>query len=272
MGRLAWRCRVVRGFSLTDNSYRCFPLTPDPSPARGRGEVGARGFGWLVGLGRAFGSLGRRVDQRKIDVAWNIGQARCAHAGDQDVGKLGRELVVDRRQSAAELADRTESGQGLPCVVGVSRKLFFDERFEDLALAGIERATLDQQIGQRAVFVAAPGTQCVEEGLAVDEVHLHRNDAEQQIAHGTHERAPVGWQTGPQDRPSIGPNAASVLTEGAIVSLPWPAMYQDAPQNRLAETKRDRLAPRVSNRRECPVTGRVAPAPGGSCCRFGAGR
>ena len=90
--------------------------------------------------------------------------------------------VGDPGQVLADRADRAERGQALFGVVAVKPDVLLDQRLQELPAARREGAALEEDLAQPARPVGDPGVEGAQQGVAVDEVVLERQQAEQEVA------------------------------------------------------------------------------------------
>jgi parallel beta-helix repeat protein len=92
--------------------------------------------------------------------------------------------VGEGLQLLAQRADGADRRQALPRVVAVHLQVALDEGLEQGAVVGPQRGLLHEDLAEGFGLVEDPGVQGGDEGVARDEVHLQRQDAEEQVAIG----------------------------------------------------------------------------------------
>ena len=100
----------------------------------------------------------------------------CLHVG-----------VGERRQRPVQgRLDRRQRRQALLRVVAVLLEVFLDQGVEQLQPGRRQVAVVAQEVAERLGLVEQPGVHAGDQGVAGDEVELHGQDAEQQVAVGGH--------------------------------------------------------------------------------------
>lgn len=114
-------------------------------------------------------------------------------------------LVVGRREPRSETLGARQRRQALLDVAAVPLDVATDHRVDDVAVARFKNALFDQDLSQWFELVEHPGIHARDELVAGDEVHLQREDAEEQVAVGVrrgHGVAPLG-ETRSRLRPGL---------------------------------------------------------------------
>ena len=94
------------------------------------------------------------------------------------------ELIGESFQIASNRGDRTERGETAARIVEMSLDMFGHEGIEQRAIVVAERFLSDEDVGERSVLLSRPNAERGDELIAVDEIVLKREDAEEQIAVG----------------------------------------------------------------------------------------
>ena len=92
--------------------------------------------------------------------------------------------VGDHCELVAERFDRTERSQAGVRPAAVEGDVLVDERIQELARIAGEGAGRDEMVGEGTLLVEHPGVHRRDELLGADEVHLHGENAEEEISIG----------------------------------------------------------------------------------------
>jgi hypothetical protein len=87
-------------------------------------------------------------------------------------------------QLLAHRRDGADRGQTFFRVVVVPLEVFLHERVEQRMAVGGQGVVRDENLTERLGFIKHPGMHGPDQGVTVDEVHLHGQDAVQQVAVG----------------------------------------------------------------------------------------
>ena len=150
-----------------------------------------------------FGVIGREV--RRVEAT--------------EEGKAGIQLRVgDVSERLPGRATRPDRGQAATGIAAVTLQVFVDQRLQQVALVDGQGPLFDQDPVERPRLVEDPRADRGDEGLARDEVHLHRQDTEEQVAVGA-ERDAAG-AGGPCDGRRTGTvSKAERITSGCAANL-----------------------------------------------------
>jgi hypothetical protein len=139
--------------------------------------------------------------------------------GGRHLGQAGVQVgVAQLLEVLAQEADGAQRRQALLGVVTVQRQMLVDQRFQQGMGIGGQGALVLEQVAQRAGLVQDPGVHGRDELVAVDEVHLERQDAEQQVAVGAGLRRGVGHRRPP--RRGATPGRRSVRARSGVGDFP----------------------------------------------------
>ncbi len=92
--------------------------------------------------------------------------------------------VGDVFQVATDRPDSTNGGQAFLGIAVVSRQVLVDQLLQEGLPRRGEGLLLDQDPAQRLGFLQDPGVHRRDQRVAPHEIHLHRQDAEEQVAVG----------------------------------------------------------------------------------------
>src|SRR5579883_3095381 len=102
-----------------------------------------------------------------------------------DVHEAGLDIGVrDAGEVVAHRADRAERRQALLGVVAVQPQVLGHQGLQQQVPAGRERAALQEDPAQAARAVGNPAVEAIDQGIAVDEVVLQRQQAQEQVPPG----------------------------------------------------------------------------------------
>ena len=90
--------------------------------------------------------------------------------------------VLDLAEIVRHRADGTDRRQAFFRVVAMLLEVLLDQRLQQRAAVGRQGLLMDQDLAQRLVLGQDPGVHPRDQGVAADKVHLHGQNAEQQIA------------------------------------------------------------------------------------------
>ena len=127
-------------------------------------------------------------------LAWRDGAIRViVRACRGDVGQAGLEIGIG--DPGEVLSHRADGAEVLQALLGIATELLQvlgDEGLQQVVLVGFQGAAVAEDLAEGDGTVVHPATEGVEQGVAVDEVVLEGQQAEEQVAVGVD----VGHGTG----------------------------------------------------------------------------